>query len=44
MRTEEREGYIERREAFAAQHRARLQELLREYGPAAGPPRTAGTR
>lgn len=32
MRTEEREGYIERLAAFVEQHRARLEELLRAYG------------
>ncbi|MFI0264750.1 hypothetical protein ACH4OW_37795 [Streptomyces sp. NPDC017056] len=44
MRTEERQGYTERLEAFVEQHRARLEELLRAYGRAAGPPRAAGTR
>ncbi|GAB1331583.1 hypothetical protein [Streptomyces sennicomposti] len=44
VRTEEREGYIERLEAFVEQHRTRLEELLRAYGPGSKPPRTAGTR
>ncbi|MFJ5851161.1 hypothetical protein [Streptomyces sp. NPDC092903] len=30
---EEREGYIERLEAFVGQHRARLEEMLRTHGP-----------
>jgi hypothetical protein len=33
VRTEERQGYIERLEAFVEQHRARLEELLHAYGP-----------
>ncbi|MFB7258065.1 hypothetical protein [Streptomyces nojiriensis] len=37
VRTEEREGYIERLEAFVEQHRARLEELLRAYGPGSRP-------
>ncbi|WP_331719902.1 hypothetical protein OG217_36880 (plasmid) [Streptomyces sp. NBC_01023] len=37
MRTEEREGYIERLELFVEQHRARLEELLRAYGPGSRP-------
>ncbi|MGW5401066.1 hypothetical protein [Streptomyces sp. NPDC003952] len=34
---EEREGYIERLEAFVEQHRKRLEELLRAYGPGSRP-------
>ncbi len=37
VRTEEREGYIERLEAFVEHHRARLEELLRAYGPGSRP-------
>ncbi|MGW5498766.1 hypothetical protein [Streptomyces olivaceoviridis] len=37
MRTEERQGYIERLEAFVQQHRARLEELLRAYGQGSRP-------
>ncbi|MCL7382230.1 hypothetical protein [Streptomyces sp. 35G-GA-8] len=37
VRTEEREGYIERLEAFVEQRRARLEELLRAYGPGSRP-------
>ncbi|WP_433860308.1 hypothetical protein [Streptomyces kronopolitis] len=37
VRPEEREGYIERLEAFVEQHRARLEELLRAYGPGSRP-------
>ncbi|MGW2108029.1 hypothetical protein [Streptomyces sp. NPDC001948] len=37
VRTEEREGYIERLEAFVEQHRARLEELLRACGPGSRP-------
>ncbi|WP_328335730.1 MULTISPECIES: hypothetical protein [unclassified Streptomyces] len=37
VRTEERDGYIERLEAFVEQHRARLEELLRAYGPGSRP-------
>ncbi|MFI0220069.1 hypothetical protein [Streptomyces lydicus] len=37
MHPEEREGYIERLEAFVEQHRARLEELLRAYGPGSRP-------
>ncbi|MFF0629752.1 hypothetical protein [Streptomyces sp. NPDC004296] len=33
VRTEEREGYIERLEAFVEVRRVRLEELLRAYGP-----------
>lgn len=42
--TEEREGYTARLEVFLEHHRARLEELLRAYGPGSRPaPRTAGT-
>ncbi|MCX5207638.1 hypothetical protein OG897_40315 [Streptomyces sp. NBC_00237] len=34
---EEREGYIERLEAFVKEHRARLEEMLRAYGPGSTP-------
>ncbi|MEV5567695.1 hypothetical protein AB0L54_33290 [Streptomyces sp. NPDC052196] len=34
---EEREGYIERLEAFVEQHRARLEEMLRTHGPGSRP-------
>ncbi|MFF8280704.1 hypothetical protein ACF05T_32345 [Streptomyces lateritius] len=37
VRPEERQGYIERLEAFVEQHRARLEELLRTYGPGSRP-------
>ncbi|MEK8141528.1 hypothetical protein NKH18_00020 [Streptomyces sp. M10(2022)] len=37
MRPEEREGYIERLEAFVEQHRARLEEMLRTHGPGSKP-------
>ncbi|MFB7919570.1 hypothetical protein [Streptomyces sp. NPDC056061] len=37
VRTEERQGYIERLEAFVEKHRARLEELLRAYGPGSRP-------
>ncbi|MFI8007922.1 hypothetical protein [Streptomyces sp. NPDC086010] len=37
VRPEEREGYIERLEAFVQQHRKRLKELLRAYGPGSRP-------
>jgi hypothetical protein len=37
VRAEEREGYIERLEAFVEEHRARLEELLRAYGPGSTP-------
>ncbi|MEU9032773.1 hypothetical protein AB0D46_35770 [Streptomyces sp. NPDC048383] len=37
VRTEEREGYIERLEAFVEHHRARLEELLHAYGPGSRP-------
>lgn len=37
VRPEEREGYIERLEAFVEQHRARLEEMLRTHGPGSTP-------
>ncbi|GLF98237.1 hypothetical protein [Streptomyces yaizuensis] len=37
VRTEEREGYIKRLEEFVEQRRARLEELLRAYGPGSRP-------
>ncbi|MFE8940924.1 hypothetical protein ACFYNX_26000 [Streptomyces sp. NPDC007872] len=37
VRPEEREGYIERLEAFVEEQRARLEELLRAYGPGSAP-------
>ncbi|WP_328380777.1 hypothetical protein OHB13_38600 (plasmid) [Streptomyces sp. NBC_00440] len=37
VRTEEREGYIERLEVFVEQHRARLEELLRDWGQGSRP-------
>ncbi|WP_329449226.1 hypothetical protein OG906_41240 (plasmid) [Streptomyces sp. NBC_01426] len=37
VREEERAGYAERLETFAEQHRARLAELLRSYGPGSRP-------
>ncbi|MET8566425.1 hypothetical protein ABZV75_39925 [Streptomyces flaveolus] len=37
VRTEERQGYIERLEAFVEQHRTRMEELLRAYGPGSRP-------
>lgn len=37
VRSEEREGYIERLEAFVEQHRARLEEMLRTHGPGSRP-------
>ncbi|MFI8769545.1 hypothetical protein ACIGN6_32200 [Streptomyces sp. NPDC053792] len=37
VREDERAGYPERLEAFAEQHRARLEELLRAYGPGSAP-------
>ncbi|WP_331762487.1 hypothetical protein [Streptomyces sp. NBC_01508] len=37
VRAEEREGYIERLEVFVEQRRARLEELLRAYGPGSRP-------
>ncbi|GAB1340829.1 hypothetical protein ACE1SV_74190 [Streptomyces sp. E-15] len=37
VRAEERAGYIERLEAFVEEHRARLEELLRVYGPGSRP-------
>ena len=33
VREDERGGYVQRLEAFAEQHRERLEELLRAYGP-----------
>ncbi|MFD5935702.1 hypothetical protein [Streptomyces sp. NPDC060333] len=37
VREDERAGYVERLQAFAEQHRARLEELLRSYGPGSRP-------
>ncbi|MFJ4873393.1 hypothetical protein [Streptomyces sp. NPDC088757] len=37
VRPEERAGYIERLEAFVEEQRARLEELLRVYGPGSAP-------
>ncbi|MET8347355.1 hypothetical protein [Streptomyces microflavus] len=37
VRPGEREGYIERLEAFVEQHRARLEEMLRTHGPGSRP-------
>ncbi|WP_329156428.1 hypothetical protein OIU91_43125 (plasmid) [Streptomyces sp. NBC_01456] len=37
VRTEDHEGYIERLAAFVEQHRGRLEELLRAYGPGSRP-------
>ncbi|MFD6660658.1 hypothetical protein ACFWEB_36600 [Streptomyces parvus] len=37
VRPEEHAGYTERLEEFAQQHRARLEELLRAYGPGSTP-------
>ncbi|MFJ4871368.1 hypothetical protein [Streptomyces sp. NPDC088757] len=37
MPPEEREGYIERLEAFVEQHRPRLEEMLRTHGPGSTP-------
>ncbi|AWN24879.1 hypothetical protein [Streptomyces sp. NEAU-S7GS2] len=37
VRTEEREGYIERLAAFVEERRARLEEMLRAYGPGSRP-------
>ncbi|MEU9737222.1 hypothetical protein [Streptomyces sp. NPDC048002] len=37
MRPAERQGYIERLEAFVEAHRDRLEELLRVYGPGSRP-------
>jgi len=34
---EERDGYVQRLEAFAERHRERLAELLRAYGPGSAP-------
>jgi hypothetical protein len=37
VREEERDGYVQRLEAFADRHRERLAELLRAYGPGSAP-------
>ncbi|MFF5721254.1 hypothetical protein [Streptomyces buecherae] len=37
VRAEERQGYIERLGAFMRQHRQRLEDLLRAYGPGSKP-------
>ncbi|MEU5430921.1 hypothetical protein AB0H73_35685 [Streptomyces olivoreticuli] len=37
VRAEERDGYIERLEAFVEQHRTRLEEVLRGWGPGSRP-------
>lgn len=37
VREDERDGYVQRLEAFADQHRERLEELLRAYGPGSAP-------
>ncbi|MET9324081.1 hypothetical protein ABZX75_28520 [Streptomyces sp. NPDC003038] len=37
VREDERAGYVERLEAFVEQHRARLEALLRAYGPGSAP-------
>ncbi|MFF9025747.1 chromosomal replication initiator protein DnaA [Streptomyces eurythermus] len=37
VRPEEREGYIERLQAFVEQHHARLEEMLRTHGPGSRP-------
>ncbi|MFD7206287.1 hypothetical protein [Streptomyces sp. NPDC059893] len=37
MGNEERAGYIKRLEAFVEEHRDRLEELLRAYGPGSRP-------
>lgn len=37
VREDERADYVQRLEAFADQHRERLQELLRAYGPGSAP-------
>ncbi|MCX4673680.1 hypothetical protein OG453_44810 [Streptomyces sp. NBC_01381] len=37
VREHEREGYVQRLEVFAEQHRARLEELLQRYGPGSRP-------
>ncbi|MEV5525157.1 hypothetical protein AB0N43_32505 [Streptomyces pseudogriseolus] len=37
VRTEERQGHIERLEAFVEQHRASLEDLLHAYGPGSRP-------
>ncbi|MFD6529378.1 hypothetical protein [Streptomyces sp. NPDC060184] len=37
VRAEERQGYVEHLEAFMVEHRGRLEELLRAYGPGTRP-------
>ncbi|MFD9426250.1 MULTISPECIES: hypothetical protein [unclassified Streptomyces] len=37
VREHERDAYVERLQSFAGQHRARLQALLRGYGPGSRP-------
>ncbi|MFB7896164.1 hypothetical protein ACFC1B_07515 [Streptomyces xiamenensis] len=37
VREDERDGYTRRLEAFAQEHRERLEELLRAYGPGSVP-------
>ncbi|XXZ47564.1 hypothetical protein AAGT00_00965 (plasmid) [Streptomyces cavourensis] len=37
VRPEEHAGYTERLEAFAVQHRERLEDLVRAYGPGSKP-------
>ncbi|MFE3143367.1 hypothetical protein [Streptomyces scopuliridis] len=37
VREDERDGYTQRLEAFAEQHRERLQEMLHQYGPGSAP-------
>jgi hypothetical protein len=37
VREDERDGYVQRLEGFAEQHRERLEELLRAYGPGSAP-------
>src|SRR5690606_9231233 len=37
VREEERPGYVERLVAFVEEHRERLEELLRRYGPGSKP-------
>ncbi|MFF1595011.1 hypothetical protein ACFVY0_44225 [Streptomyces sp. NPDC058286] len=37
VKDDEREGYVARLEAFVERHRARLEELLRAYGPGSKP-------
>ncbi|MFB6717944.1 hypothetical protein ACFCZY_39890 [Streptomyces sp. NPDC056237] len=36
-REDERDGYVQRLEAFADRHRERLEELLCAYGPGSAP-------